>query len=147
VGWLAFVFALLSGAAITAQAGSNAQLKRCLGSPLGALIMNYVLGLIGIVLASVFARVPIPATEKMASTPWWAWMGGLLGIMYGLSVVLLASRMGAATLIAAVVTGQLIFSVLVDHFAWIGFEAHRASPLRILGCALMIIGLALIAKF
>src|SRR3954470_2202407 len=117
MGWLAFVFALLSGAAISAQAGSNAQLKRSLDSPIGALVMNYLLGLIGVVLASVFARVPIPTTGKMASTPWWAWIGGLLGMMYGRSVVLLASRMGAATLIAAVVTGQLVFSVVVDHFA------------------------------
>lgn len=71
----------------------------------------------------------------------------MLGILYGLSVVFLANRMGAATLIAAVVTGQLVFSVVVDHFAWIGFDAHSASPLRIVGCLAMIAGLALIAKF
>lgn len=55
--------------------------------------------------------------------------------------------MDAATLIATVGTGQLVFSVVVDHFAGVGFEvAHRASPLRILGCGLMIAGLGLIAN-
>jgi len=72
--------------------------------------------------------------------------GGILGIVYGLAVVFLAQRMGAATLIATVVTGQLICSVVVDHFALVGFQPHRASPLRITGCALMIAGLTLIAK-
>jgi transporter family-2 protein len=142
-----FIFALLAGAAITVQAGANSELKQSLGDPVGALVVNYVLGLIGVVLVALFVRVPIPAAEKVASTPWWAWTGGLLGILYGLSVVLLASRMGAATLIATVVTGQLVFSVVVDHFAWIGFEAHRASGFRILGCGLMVAGLGLIAKF
>jgi transporter family-2 protein len=142
-----FIFALLAGAAITVQAGANSQLKQSLGDPIGALVVNYILGLIGVVLVAVCVRVPIPATEKIVSTPWWAWAGGLLGILYGLSVVLLASRMGAATLIATVVTGQLVFSVVVDHFAWIGFEAHRASPFRIVGCGLMVAGLGLIAKF
>lgn len=142
-----FIFALLAGAAITVQAGANSQLKESLNDPIGALVVNYILGLVGVVLVAVFVRVPIPAAAKVASTPWWAWTGGLLGILYGLSVVLLASRMGAATLIAAVVTGQLIFSVVVDHFAWIGFEVHRASPFRIVGCGLMVVGLALIAKF
>jgi transporter family-2 protein len=79
--------------------------------------------------------------------PWWAWIGGVLGILYSLSVVLLADRIGAATLIAAVITGQLVFSVVVDHFGWIGFHVHRASPVRILGCASIVGGLALIAKF
>ena len=36
---------------------------------------------------------------------------------------------------------------IIDHFGWIGFDAHRASPFRILGCELMVAGLALIAKF
>jgi transporter family-2 protein len=55
--------------------------------------------------------------------------------------------MGAATLIAAVVTAQLVFSVVVDNFGWIGVELHKASPPRILGCVLMVSGLALTAKY
>ena len=147
MGWIAFLFALLSGAAITVQAGSNSQLKQSLNNPVGALVVNYVLGLISVVLVAVTMRVTIPAAEKIGSVPWWAWMGGVLGILYGLSVVFLASQMGAATLIATVVTGQLVFSVVVDHFGWVGFDVHRAGPLRIVGCALMVGGLALIAKF
>lgn len=142
-----FIFALLAGAAITAQAGSNSQLKQSLKNPITALIVNYMLGTVAVLLVAAFARVSIPASEEIVAAPWWAWMGGALGILYGLSVVFLADRMGAATLIAAVVTGQLVFSVAVDHFGWIGFEIHRASPWRIVGCAFMVAGLALIAKF
>lgn len=143
----AFIFALLSGAAITAQAGANSQLKQSLRDPLIALTVNYIFGLVGVMLVLIFARVPLPTMQKMATAPWWAWMGGLLGVLYGLSVVFLASRMGAATLISAVVTGQLVFALVVDHFGWIGFEVHRASAPRILGCALMVGGFALISKF
>jgi transporter family-2 protein len=48
---------------------------------------------------------------------------------------------------ALVVTGQLVFSVVVDHYGWIGFELHPAGWGRILGCVLMIAGFALIARF
>lgn len=147
MGWIAFSFALVAGAAITVQAGSNSQLKQSLHDPIGALVVNYVLGLICVVLVAFIARVPMPAAEKIGSTPWWAWMGGVLGILYGFSVVFLASQMGAATLIATVVTGQLVFAVVVDHFGWVGFDVHRASLLRVVGCALMVAGLGLIAKF
>jgi bacterial/archaeal transporter family-2 protein len=143
----AFIFALLSGAAITAQAGSNSQLKQSLRDPIIALTINYIFGLVSVMLVVLFARVPLPTMQKIAAAPWWAWMGGLLGVLYGLSVVFLASRMGAATLISTVVTGQLVFALVVDHFGWIGFEVHRAGALRILGCVLMIGGFALISKF
>ena len=36
---------------------------------------------------------------------------------------------------------------LRDHFGWIGFEKHPASAVRIAGCALVICGLWLVAKF
>jgi transporter family-2 protein len=144
---LAFVFALIAGAAITVQAGSNSQLRESLGTPIGALVVNYVTGVSTILLCALFARVHVPGWEKIAAAPWWAWTGGVLGIAFGLAVVFLGHRMGAATLIATVVTGQLVCSVLVDHFAWIGFEVHRAGALRITGCGLMIAGLTLIAKF
>lgn len=144
---LAFIFALISGAAITAQAGSNSQLKQSLREPITALVINYILGLSSMVLVMLFARVPLPSADKLGSVPWWAWAGGFLGVLYGLAVVFLANRMGAATLISAVVTGQLLFSVLVDHFGWIGFQTHPAGVMRILGCALMVAGFALLTKF
>jgi bacterial/archaeal transporter family-2 protein len=74
-------------------------------------------------------------------------LGGLFGVLYGLAAVMLGSQMGAATLMALVVTGQLVCSVVLDHFGWIGFDPHPAGVWRIMGCILMVAGLALIARF
>lgn len=61
--------------------------------------------------------------------------------------LILSSSIGVAGLTAALVTGQLVCSVVLDHFSWVGFEAHTASPLRLVGCALMVVGFVLIARF
>ena len=74
-------------------------------------------------------------------------LGGLLGAAYAVLVVLLAKPLGAAALTAALVTGQLVCSIVFDHFGWVGFAPHAASPLRLVGCALMIVGFVLIARF
>jgi transporter family-2 protein len=37
--------------------------------------------------------------------------------------------MGAATLTALVVTGQLICSVILDHFGWLSFDVHSGGGL------------------
>src|SRR3954451_16381530 len=92
-------------------------------------------------------RVPIPTLEQASSAPWWGWVGGIFGAVYGLGAIILASQMGAATLTALVVTGQLICSVALDHFGWLSFDVHPVSWGRIAGCVLMVIGLSLIAKF
>ena len=61
--------------------------------------------------------------------------------------MLLARELGAATLTALVVTGQLLCSVVLDHFGWVGFTEHAASIGRIVGCLLMVAGFFLIARF
>jgi bacterial/archaeal transporter family-2 protein len=147
MGWIAFAFALFAGALITGQTGSNSQLKKSLGQPLPALIVNYIVGVGVVFIYALLRRVPVPTLGQAGGTPWWGWAGGLFGAVYGLAAILLASQMGAATLTALVVTGQLVCAVALDHFGWLGFEIHPAGIGRLLGCGLMVLGLILIAKF
>jgi bacterial/archaeal transporter family-2 protein len=145
--WLSFPFALLAGALITVQTGANSRLKDALGQPMPAVIVNYIVGLIGVLVYTLAKRVEIPTLANAVEAPWWAWTGGLFGAVYGITAVILARPLGAATLTALVVTGQLVCSVALDHFGGLGFQVHPASWERIAGCALMVVGLALIAKF
>lgn len=145
--WLVVPLAALAGALTTIQAGSNAALKKSLGEPLPALLLNYGLGIGIVVLANLVTRQSWPSFGKVAGVPWWAWISGLAGAAYGLAAILLAYWLGAATLMASVVTGQVIASVLLDHFGWLGFEVLAVSPWRLLRAALMIIGVALVARF
>ncbi|MGI9071782.1 MAG: DMT family transporter [Bryobacteraceae bacterium] len=147
MSWLASLVALIAGALITCQVGSNSQLKKSLGQPLPALLVNYVLGIAAVSLYTFLRHVPVPQMGKALQTPWWGWFGGLFGAVYGLAAIILASRLGAATLTAIVVTGQLVCSVILDHFGWLSFDVHPASWGRIAGCVFMVIGLTLIAKF
>lgn len=145
--WLTSLFALLSGALITCQAGANTELKKSLGQPMLAVIVNYTLGLLGVLAYSMITKVAVPSSEAASTAPWWGWLGGLLGVAYGLAAVMLGSKLGAAPLMALVVTGHLVCSVLLDNFGWIGFEVDHAGFGRVFGCVLMVADLALIAEF
>jgi transporter family-2 protein len=61
--------------------------------------------------------------------------------------VVSAPRVGAATLIAALVAGQAVASVVVDHFGWVGFPVHHVSAGRIGGLVLLFAGLLLVRLF
>jgi transporter family-2 protein len=144
--FLGLILSLFSGALITLQTGSNTELKKSLNQPLYALIVNYFVGVAAVVIYTAIRRVPIPSLGQAAEAPWWAWLGGLFGAAYGLAAIFFASQLGAATLTALVVTGQLICAVTLDHFGWWSFDVHPAGVGRITGCVLMALGLLLIAK-
>jgi transporter family-2 protein len=82
------------------------------------------------------------------SVPWYVWVaGGAFGTAYLTGNILLAPRLGAGALVGLVVTGQLLFAVVCDNFGWLGFAVHSINLWRVLGCALLVAGVALIAKF
>lgn len=145
--WLFFAVALLAGTLITVQTGSNARLKEAFGEALPAVIISSSVGIILLVAVTLAARIPWPSLPSIAGTPWWGWLGGALGAIYAVTSVLLARELGAATLTALVVTGQLLCSVVLDHFGWVGFTEHAAGIGRIVGCVLMVAGFVLIARF
>ena len=143
-----FPLAFAAGALVTAQAGANAQLKQAWQATYAALLVNYALGAAAVLTYALLTRQVLwPGNGRLGAPPWWAWVGGLAGAGYGLTAVLLAHRLGAATLMSLAVAGQLVCSVLLDHFGWLGFEVHAAGWGRVLGCALMLGGFALIAMF
>jgi transporter family-2 protein len=61
--WLAWLFAFIAGALITCQVGSNSQLKKSLGQPLPALLVNYVVGIAAVFLYTSIKQVPIPSAR------------------------------------------------------------------------------------
>jgi transporter family-2 protein len=139
--------ALLVGAFIPVQTGSNARLKEAFGEALPAVIVSSSLGVILLLAVTLGARTPWPSLPTLAGAPWWGWLGGVLGAVYAVATVLLARELGAASLTALVVTGQLVCSVVLDHFGWVGFTEHAAGIGRIVGCLLMVAGFFLIARF
>jgi transporter family-2 protein len=141
---LLLLLALVAGAVLPVQAGINAQLRITLGNPLAATLASFVIGTVALALVVLGARVSLPPVAALARAPWWHWTGGLLGAVYVAMMILLAPRLGAATLIAAVVAGQMLTSLVLDHYALVGFAAHPVSLQRVVGAALVIGGVALV---
>ena len=140
------LLALLNGVVLPVQAGVNAQLRVGLGHPLLAAVTSFAVGTVALVACAAAARVPVPGVAGLARMPWWYWTGGLLGAAYVLAAVVLAPRLGAATLVAAVVAGQLIASLALDHFGLVGYPQHPVTPARVIGAALLLAGLWLIQR-
>ncbi|HUR95785.1 MAG TPA: DMT family transporter [Gemmatimonadales bacterium] len=144
---IAFLFlAVLAGAMLPVQTGVNLQLRGVLGHPLAAALVSFLVGALGLAAAAVAARAPVGLAGAWARSEWWQWGGGLLGAVYIVGTIVLAPRLGAATLVAALVAGQMLMSLVIDHFGWVGFTVHEISPLRLLGAALVVGGVVLVRQ-
>ncbi len=141
------MLAIAAGAMNPAQAGANAQLKKSMDGPLFSALVVYVSGLVGVLLIQLIVREHWPASGKLAQTPWWAWTGGALSIAATLAGITFAQKMGSGVFTGLSVTAALVSSVVLDNFGLIGFEVHPASWPRLVGCALMVAGLWMVARF
>ena len=129
------------------QFGINAELARWVASPLRATLVSFAVGTLVLVLAAIPLLAGWPAVGTLAHAPWWVWVGGALGAFYVLGSVVAAPRLGAVTLVAVILAGQAVASVLVDHFGWVGFPEHAVTPGRIVGVVLLAAGVVLVRVF
>jgi bacterial/archaeal transporter family-2 protein len=126
------------------QAGINAELARGIGGPSRAAFVSFLVGTVALALLAVVATRGLVSLERAGAVPWWAWVGGLLGAFYVFGAIVAAPRLGAVLLIAAIVAGQSVASLVVDHFGWVGFDEHPVTPGRLLGLALLGVGVVLV---
>ncbi len=143
---LLLLLALLAGVFLPIQAGINAQLRAALGSPLVATLASFVVGTVGILAVVLATRMPVPLADAWERSSWWHWTGGLLGAAYVGLTVILAPRLGAATLVAAIVAGQMLTSLVLDQYGLAGFPIHPINGARLAGALLIIAGVVLIQR-
>ncbi len=143
---LLVLLALLVGIVLPVQAGINAQLRIGLGHPLLAALVSFLVGTIALLGFALVMRVPLPTSGETSRIPWWQWTGGLLGAGYIAAAVVLAPRLGAAALVASVVAGQMLASLVLDYFGLVGFSQQPLTPQRALGAALVVGGVLLIQR-
>ena len=130
--WPYLAFAIAAGAMLPIQFGINAQLAHWIDSPLRATLVSFSVGTVALLAAVLAFARSWPGSDRVGSAPWWVWIGGLLGAFYVLGSIVTAPRLGAATLVAGILAGQAVASLLVDHFGWAASTRTRslraASP-------------------
>jgi bacterial/archaeal transporter family-2 protein len=145
-GWV-YPFIILGGILQTFGAAMNAQLNASLENRWLASAVSF--GLILAFFICVFAVFPspLPSAEKLASMPWWAPLGGLVGAVQVYAGLTLVNKVGAGPFVGITVTAALIASLAVDHLGLFHMPVHAINVWRVLGAALMVGGISLIAKF
>jgi bacterial/archaeal transporter family-2 protein len=147
VAWILLPVALAAGIVLPVQFGVNSQLRNFVGGPVAAAAISFVVGTVALAVAALVVQRSMPEPGSAASAPWWAWTGGLLGAFFVLASIILTPRLGAATTIGLILTGQVLASIVIDHFGLIRVPVHEASFPRIIGALLIVAGVVIVQRF
>jgi transporter family-2 protein len=143
--WI-FPFIILGGVLQTCGAAMNAQLFQSLENKWLASAISFTLIMAFFVAAFVMFPHPLPNAAALAKMPWWAPLGGLVGAVQVYAGLTLVQKVGAGPFVGITVTAALVMSLVVDHYGWFHMPIHAISSWRVVGAALMIGGVSLIAR-
>src|SRR6185437_8613340 len=128
--------ALITGALIPIQASTNSAFSKSVGNPFLAGLMVFIIGLLGMLLFVFISRISLPTPQQLVSAPLYSYLGGLIVATYVVMITILVPRVGVGTAIAFIVTGQIIFAVLIDHFGLFNSPVRLITATRFAGVLL-----------
>jgi transporter family-2 protein len=141
---LGYLLAAAARVSFVFQQAVNANLRADIGSVWWTGFVSYLSGTLVTLAVAIAMRDPLPSWSAVQRSHWISWSGGLFGAIYIAISIVLLPRLGAAVVIALIVAGQMIGSLVFDHFGLLGVPVHEVDPLRLIGAALIIAGVVLI---
>lgn len=136
------VLAVTIGGLIALQPGLNAEVSRRLGSPFVAAFISVTVAFI-LCLGYMLVTRPTIHWSAIGTMPWYVWLGGVIGVVFVIGTLWLAPVLGAGTLFAAMVAGQMITATAVDWAGLTGYQSQGFDPMRLVAIALVVGGVAI----
>ena len=137
---------LLAGAFLPIQAGLNARLGKAVGNPVYAAMFSFLVGAVGLILYILLTRQAI-SWAGVKAAPLSLWAGGLLGAFYVTVIVLAFPRLGPGLTFGLVVAGQMVISLLLEHFNILVANPSPINYMKVVGIALIIAGVVILRRF
>jgi len=141
------LLALIAGTMMPTQAAVNNKMAAVVDSPISAAFISFVVGTIGLLVFMIATGTPLGNLASAKSAPPVAWIGGLMGAFFVASSVTLVPRLGVALTFSLIVAGQMLITLVLDHFGFLGVPVKEISVMRVLGVVLITGGVVLIRKF
>lgn len=138
--------AILVGALLPLQGALNARLGVELAQPIQATLVSYIGGTIACISVLLFTQASIPDWKRIVGIDWYLYCGGFLGVFFVSGMLYLMPKIGIANMLSAAIVGQLLMSIMLDHFGVFGMLVVELTATRVLGSALLLLGLYFIQR-
>lgn len=143
---LILILTVAAGCLMPVQPAVNAVTAAWLRSPYLASFFSFLTGTLALGLVCLAVRVPWSSWKNLSDLPWWIWTAGPMGAFFVTMTIVAVPRLGAMSVMALLVAGQMCMSLIMDHYGWLGIPPQPISVWRVLGAVLLLAGVVLIRK-
>ena len=138
---------ILIGLAGGVAVGVQAPLSSMITQRLGILESVFIIHLGG----ALFALIPLLLYGggklcNWRSLPWYALGAGVFGLVVIFSMSYMIPRIGVAPALIILLSGQLLIGSIMDHFGLLGAVQRPIDLMRVVGLAVVFIGVWLAVK-
>jgi transporter family-2 protein len=141
----AIPFLLFVGSLLAVQAAANVQLSAAVGSPFGASTLQLGIGAV-ILSALALSAGALGAFGVLDQARPWHLVGGIGSAVYITAGILLFPRLGAVVSVGLFIAGQMLASVVLDGFGWLGVEHQPFDLPMVAGTAAVVVAGFLIVR-
>ncbi|NMA55350.1 MAG: DMT family transporter [Firmicutes bacterium] len=130
--------AATAGLVMAVQGSLNAALNKIIGLFPATLVVH----IIGMFLAAgaVVLGLGRGSLAKIAAAPWYTYLGGMLNVLIIASVAVVIPRLGVASATTAIIVGQVLTALCLDHLGCFGLQRVPFTWTKLLGLALLAAG-------
>jgi bacterial/archaeal transporter family-2 protein len=143
--FVAALFLFFVGSLLALQAAANVQLSAAMASPFGASTLQLGIGA-GLLLLLALLAGSLGALDLLGDAEPWKLAGGLASALYITSGILLFPRLGAVVTVGLWIAGQMLASLALDGFGWLGVEPDALGPTEVAGAMAVLAGAALVVR-
>jgi len=141
----AIPFLLFVGGLLAVQAAANVQLSAAMGSPFGASTLQLGIGA-GILITAAAVAGALGALGLIDDARPWHLIGGIGSAVYITAGILLFPRLGAVVSVGLFIAGQMLTSVVLDGFGWLGVERQPIDVPAVAGTVAVVVAALLIVR-
>ena len=139
--YFAYILALLAGTALSFEGAIYGELGKSIGQ-LETSFYNFFMG--SIIMGLLWLFFGKGKLSYVVEAPNWSLLGGILGVVYLTSIVISVPFVGIGITMVAVIIGQLVMSMVIEHYGWLGSQKSRINKEKIFAVISMIIALVLV---
>jgi bacterial/archaeal transporter family-2 protein len=139
------VLGVIAGGMLAVQSVLNAALAQRVGTFASMVVLSAISG---VVLLGLLAFSPSSLDLRILPrlSHAYLYLGAILGLAILATPIILVPRIGAASTLIAIVLGQLLLAMLIDHVGFLGTPKIEVSASRLLGALMAATGAFLVLR-
>lgn len=132
------------------QTAINSALGQQLHSSVMASLISFTVGTIVLFILTLIFNKSLKVTtfnSKQGKLKPIYFIGGILGVIFVTTNIILMPHLGAALTTIIVMLGQMLMGIIIDHFGLLGTNVNKVTPRKVLGIIAIMIGIILLRLF